>query len=90
MAGAVRGRALTIFAVGCLTLDGVLLLLVGLWTDRAGLLLAGSGLLAAAALVLLLWRRYRRAVAEVDRAQLELQAEARALRELLRRGRSST
>ncbi len=90
MAGAIRGRALTLLAVGCLALDGLLLLLAGLWTDRAGLLAAGAGLLAAGGVVVLLWRRYLKAVTDVDRARLELQAAAEALRDLLRgRGPSS-
>jgi hypothetical protein len=90
VAGAIRGRALTILAVGCLVLDGVLLLLAGIWTDRAGLLLAGAACLGAGGVVVLLWRRYVRAVADVDRARLELRSEIRALRDLIGGGGSSS
>jgi hypothetical protein len=89
MGGTIRGRALTIVAVGCLVLDGILLLLAGLWTARSGLLVAGAGCLGAGGLIVLCWRRYVRAVADVDRARLELQAEIRALRELTGGGGSS-
>jgi hypothetical protein len=47
--------------------------------------LIGGGLcLAAAGGVVWLWRRHRRAVAELAEARREVQEEARALRALLR------
>jgi hypothetical protein len=81
----VRGRALTWLAVGFLCLDGLLLLLAGLWAGRAGLLAGGAACLGCAAGVLWLWRRQQRALADVRQARVALQQEAREIRELLRR-----
>jgi len=81
----VRGRAMTLLAVGVLFLDGVLLCLVGLWEPSAGALLAGIACLLAAVAVLAYWRRHRRNLAELAAARREVQSEARALRALLRR-----
>ena len=82
-----RGRALTWLAVGFLCLDGVLLLLAGMWSSRGGLLLGGGACLAGAGAVLWLWRRQQRALADLREARLALQEEARSLRALLRRER---
>jgi high-affinity Fe2+/Pb2+ permease len=81
----VRGRALTIIAVALLALDGGLLLLAGLWGRQPGLMAFGAGLLLAALLVVLLWRRHRRTVAEIAAAREAVRAEASALRDLVRR-----
>jgi uncharacterized iron-regulated membrane protein len=81
----VRGRALTWLAVGFLALDGVLLLLAGLWGRRAGLAIGGTVCLGCAAGVLLLWRRHQRALVELREARRAVADEARALRELIRR-----
>lgn len=80
-----RGRALTYLAVGFLLLDGVLLFLAGLWSARPGLIAGAAicGLLAGG--VLALWRRQRRLLTEMAEAREAVRAEARALRELLRR-----
>jgi len=80
-----RGRALTYLAVGFLLLDGVLLGLAGLWSHRPGLIAGGVLCGALAGGVLLLWRRQRRLLAEMADARRAVSAEARALRELLRR-----
>lgn len=80
----VRGRALTWFAVGFLTLDGVLLLLAGLWGRRGGVALGGAACLAAAGGVILMWRRHRRALVELREARKAVAEEARALRALIR------
>jgi beta-lactamase regulating signal transducer with metallopeptidase domain len=76
-------RALTTFAVGFLLLDGVLLVYGGLALHRTMLLVWGVGCLGAAGLVVLGWRRYRRAMRELERARKELRAEAEAIRDLL-------
>ncbi len=81
----VRGRAMTLFAVGVLLLDGVLLFLVGLWGRSAGFLLSGATCLVAALAVTVYWRRHRRTLAELAEARREVQSEARALRDLIRR-----
>ncbi len=81
----VRGRALTLFAVGFLCLDGVLLVAAGVWGHQPGALIGGGVCLASAGGVVLLWQRYRRAVAELAEARHAVREEARALRELVRR-----
>jgi hypothetical protein len=83
-AARVRGKALTVLAVGCLLLDGVLLLLAGIWGRRAGPLAGGIFCLCAAGGVALLWRRHQRAVTELDEARRAVQAEIQALRALVR------
>jgi hypothetical protein len=80
----VRGRALTWIAVGFLSLDGVLLLLAGLWGRRAGPVVGGLVCLASAAGVQALWRRQQRALVELRAARRAVADEARALRELIR------
>ena len=77
---------MTIIAVGFFLLDGVLLLLAGLW-GRA-LVPAAGGLLclAAAAGVWLVWRHHQRQVAELTAARRAVRAEVEALRELVRGG----
>ena len=64
-------RALATLAVGFLLLDAGLLV----W----GGLICG----AAAGAVSLLWRRYRRALADLDAGRREMRAEAEAIRDLL-------
>jgi hypothetical protein len=69
-------RAVTIFAVGFLLLDAVLFGLVGrfVWASVCG---------AGAILVILGWRRYRRAMAELADARREMKQEVESLRQLL-------
>ena len=78
-----RGRTVTLFAVGVLLLDGVLLLLIGLWSQTRWAGIAGGVCLLVAGGVLLLWRRHRRALAELAQARQEVREEARALRNLV-------
>jgi hypothetical protein len=75
----------TWLAVGLLMLDGVLLLLAGLWGGTPGLVVGGAACLVAAGLVGLWWRRHRRQAAEVEAARREVQAEVRALQALVGR-----
>jgi beta-lactamase regulating signal transducer with metallopeptidase domain len=76
-------RALTTVAVGFLVLDGLLLGYGGLTLHRTMLVTWGVVCLVAAGVVVLGWRRYRRAMAELDRARRELRAEVESIRELL-------
>lgn len=76
-------RALTTFAVGFLLLDGVLLTYSGLALHRTMLVVWGGACGVAAGLVVLGWRRYRRAMAELEQARRELRAEAESIRDLL-------
>jgi hypothetical protein len=73
---AVFTRAVTIFAVGFLLLDAALFVLVErfVW---------GAVCAAAALLVILGWRRYRRAMAELADARREMKQEVESLRQLL-------
>ena len=69
-------RIVTTFAVAFLVLDA---LLFGL----AGRFIPASVCAVAAVVVILAWRRYRRALAELADARRELKREAESLRELL-------
>jgi len=69
--------------VGFLLLDGVLLAYSGLALHRVMLVLWGGACLVAAGLVVLGWRRYRRVMAELERARRDLRAEAESIRDLL-------
>lgn len=80
-----RGRTLTVVAVGFLLLDGVLLAFAGVWGHQPVALAGGLLCLGAAAGVLWLWRRHQRAVRELAEARVAVQEEARALRDLVRR-----
>ena len=81
----VRGRTGTRLAVGFLILDGVLLVVAGLWGQSTGPAVGGIVCLLVAGLVLILWRRHRRAVADLAEARQAVRDEARALRDLLRK-----
>ena len=69
-------RAVTVFAVGFLALDAVLFVLVNrfLWAAACA---------AAAILVVVGWRRYRRAMAELADARKEMKREVESIRDLL-------
>jgi hypothetical protein len=82
-----RGRVLTIIAVGVLSLDGVLLLLAGLWSHRPILLALGAVMLLLAIGVHLLWRRQVRVLDEIDQARAEVRAEVQAIQGLIREER---
>jgi hypothetical protein len=69
-------RAVTIFAIGFLLLDGALFALAGrfVWAGVCTL---------AAALVVIGWRRYRRAMAELAEARRDMKQEVESIRALL-------
>ena len=69
-------RAVTVFAVGFLALDALLFALVNrfLWAAVCA---------AAAILVVVGWRRYRRAMAELADARKEMKREVESIRDLL-------
>jgi hypothetical protein len=69
-------RAVTVFAVGFLALDAVLFVLVNrfLWSAVCAV---------AAVLVVVGWRRYRRAMAELADARKEMKREVESIRDLL-------
>jgi len=75
-------RAVTIFAVGFLLLDAVLFALVGRFVSAA---VCGI----ATALVVLGWRRYRRAMAELADARKEMKREIDSIRALLQTHRQN-
>lgn len=76
-------RTLTTFAVGFLLLDAVLLVYAGAALGRPGLLGLGTACLGLAVVVVVAWRRYRRALADIERARREMKAEVEAIRDLL-------
>ncbi len=76
MSTAAFTRAVTIFAVGFLFLDAALFVLVErfVWAAVCAV---------AAILVIVGWRRYRRAMAELADARREMKREVESLRQLL-------
>ncbi len=76
MSTAAFTRAVTIFAVGFLLLDAALFVLV----ERV---VWAAVCTAAAILVIVGWRRYRRAMAELADARREMKQEVESLRQLL-------
>ncbi len=78
-------RTLTTFTVGFLLLDALLLGYSGLALHRVKLVVWAGVLLVAAVLVVLLWRRYRRVMSELEQARREMRDEAESIRQLLRR-----
>jgi len=77
-------RTLAILAIGSLSVDAVLFLYSGLSLARPALVLSGVGCALVAVLVGLSWRRYRRAIAELEQARRDMRAEVESLRDLLR------
>ena len=80
-----RGRTVTLFAVGLLALDGVMLLVAGAVTGSWGPIAGGLVCLLAAGLVAAFWRSHRRRIADLREARREVQAEVRALQALVTR-----
>jgi len=76
-------RALATLAAGFLALDALLFLYSGLSLGRPGLIVSGVACSLAAVLVVLSWRRYRRAITELEQARREMQAEVQSIRDLL-------
>lgn len=76
-------RALTTLAVGFLLLDAVLLGYSGLSLHRWVLVAWAGVCLAGAILVTLGWRRYRRAMSDLEQARREMRAEVESIRDLL-------
>jgi membrane protein implicated in regulation of membrane protease activity len=74
------GRLVTILAVGFLALDGVLLIMAGLWSGRWGLSLWGMGFALGAVAVWFYWRRYLRGLRELHEG---LETRFRELQELM-------
>lgn len=77
---------MTIIAVGFFFLDGVLLLLAGLWSRALVPVVSGVLCLMAAGGVWLYWLHHRRQVAELAAARRAVKAEVEALRHLVRGG----
>jgi hypothetical protein len=77
------GRATTTAAVGFLTLDALLLGYAGFARQQPWLLVAAGGCLAGAVLVILGWRRYQRAMGELEVQRREMKREVEEIRDLL-------
>jgi hypothetical protein len=78
------GRAIATLAVGFLLLDAVLLTWLGLELSRNSLVAGGIACGLGAGSVVLMWRRYRRTLAELEVRRREMRAEVEALRELVK------
>jgi hypothetical protein len=78
------GRAIATFAAGFLLLDAVLLVWAGVELRRPVYVTGGLACAAGALGVGLLWRRYRRALREVEAGRREMRSQAESLRRLLK------
>jgi hypothetical protein len=76
-------RAFATFAIGFLALDAVLLTYAGVELQRWELMAGGATCALGIPGVVVLWRRHRRRVAELDEARRDMRAEVESLRELL-------
>ncbi len=76
-------RVLTTFTVGFLLLDALLLAYSGFALGRWMLVFWAAVCLVAAVLVVLVWRRYRRVMSDLERARREMRAEVESIRQLL-------
>jgi beta-lactamase regulating signal transducer with metallopeptidase domain len=76
-------RALTTFAVGFLALDGLLLGYSGVALHRPLFVVWGAVCFVGAGVVVFGWRRYRRAMSDLERARREMRAEVESIRALL-------
>jgi membrane protein implicated in regulation of membrane protease activity len=77
-------RTLTTLAVALLLLDGVLLLLASWYLRNWGMALLGALLVAMSVVVILYYRRYARAMAEVQQAKDALRVELNELKRLVK------
>jgi len=77
-------KPLTIFTVAFLLLNATLLAWAGAGMHRPWLVVAAGAFVAASFLVVLVWRRYRRIIAELQDDRREMKREVESLRELLR------
>ena len=76
-------RAFTTFAIGFLALDAILLAYAGIELHRWGLVAGGATCAVGVPVVLVLWRRHRQKVAELNEARREMRAEVESIRHLL-------
>lgn len=76
-------RAVATFAAGFLALDAILLTYAGLELHHWGLLAGGAACGVGVPGVIVLWRRHRRKLAELEQARREIRAEVESIRELL-------
>jgi hypothetical protein len=77
-------RAGVVAAVGFLILDGVLLVLAGIWTDRTVLVVWGVVFGVLTAVPVILWRRYLKRLDEVRSARRAMAEDIARLSEALR------
>lgn len=61
-------RVVTLFAVGFLALDAILLVLAGVWANRFGLVMLGALFGFGAMAVVMSWRRYQKRIQEINEA----------------------
>lgn len=75
---------MTTFAVALLLLDGVLLLVAAVYLKSWGMAALGILLIVISVAVVLYYRRYARAIAEVQQAKDALRGELEELRRLVK------
>jgi uncharacterized membrane protein YccC len=78
------GRSLAIFTVGFLVLDALLLIWLGVELSRGPLVAGGIACAVAAAVVILVWRRYRHVLDDISVQRREMKAEVEEIRNMLR------
>jgi hypothetical protein len=79
-----RWRIVSLATTGLLWLEGLGLGAAGLWAGRPGLTAAGVVLVLGGCLTLWIWRRYRRALAEIQAERADMRNELQEIRSLLR------
>jgi membrane protein YdbS with pleckstrin-like domain len=79
-----RWRLVSLATTALLWLEGVALGAAGLWRGRPGLTAAGIVLVLGGCLTLWIWRRYRRALEEIQTTRADMRTELQEIRSLLR------
>ena len=83
--GGTAHRTLSLVAAAFLAFDGAALAVGGIWLRRPMLTVIGSALFLSSGLVLVYWRWHQRQLAQIVEARRVVAADARALRDLIRR-----
>ena len=80
-------RILATLAVGLPLLDALLLAYIGVALHRPGLLAGAGACVVLAIVVVLAWRRYRRALVDIEAARRAMRDEVQSIRDLLEQHR---
>ena len=79
-----RWRIVSLATTGLLWLEGLGLGAAGLWGGRPGLTASGVVLVLGGCLTLWIWRRYQRALEEIQAERADMRNELQEIRSLLR------